>query len=562
MESFISPLLATRLAAALVALLAVLGAPTRAGAQPPVEPPELRIEQVEDGAVTLSWNSPAEFSPEAYVVEGGFAPSDTAGSLTFGPDTTSVTVPLGRGEYFIRAYAVVDGRRSAPSNEVQVTVGLRLPPSTPDAFAAVAVGSSVVLTWRSTFAGGDTDRVSIEVAGPVSGSLVLGNTGSFRVGAVPPGEYTLRLRGVNDAGESAPTAPLTVRLPGLVPVVRSNPAGGPAAARLPVRFERLDLPRLDQLRTREQLDAVVDGAASEFEVMVRLRDWTAAQFPHTVPVWLPPWDALIVLDAIRAGITGGYCGHYSQVLLQSLASLGITARYVEIGPTDLPYNHFLVEAWSSDFEKWVVLDPTFVVHYERDGVPLSALEIHDALVGGDVDAVTVVQGPDTAGHPSVHDFPEQTKALFYYVRYQMKADHLSRPDEVAFDRYNDMIEFRDIRTVPWEDSTVPSEYPKEVLTARTVDDRAEIDAPINQVWLTASTGGPGEVVIGLQTTMPHPAAAEFRVIGADGSLGPWQRHFSPVLVWSVGPGDRVVEIRIVNPRGVTGPSAFVELTTP
>lgn len=546
----------------LVALFAaMLGIPAPGLAQDTPEPPELAIASVAGNTVTLSW-APAEGAePEAYVVEGGFAPDHSAGSLLLDGDTTSVTLPLPRGDYYIRAYAVVEGQRSPASNEVQVAVEMPRAPSTPDAFSAIAIGQGVALSWRTTFAGGATERVILDVTGPVSGSLVLPNTNDFRVDAVPNGEYTLRLRAANDSGDSPRTPPVTVRLPGLGPVVRRNPPSSPAAPRLPVRFERLDTPRLDTLRARERLDAVVRDSASEFEAMVRVRNWTAAQFVESNPDPYPPWDALVVLDAIRAGITGGFCGQFSQVLLQSLASLGIPARYVEIGSIDNPYSHYVVEAWSNQFEKWIVLDATFVAHYELDGLPLSAREVHDALVGGRAGDVTVVSAPAT-GHRSPATFPDETKGLYYYVRYHLKADHLSNPHETAFDRYHDMIEFRDARTVPWELSPVPSQFPKEVLTARSVSDPAQVDAPINGLWVAPSIQGPATVALALQTSMPSVAFVEYRTVGDDGVPGAWRRSTSPRLVWAVAPGERAIEVRAVNLRGIAGPAAVVELTEP
>ena len=69
---------------------------------------------------------------------------------------------------------------------------------------------------------------------------------------------------------------------------------------LPVRFENFDAPELEILREREHLDEVVAGAATPFEVALRLKDWTAAQFPHDFPNPYPPWNALVVLDWIRS----------------------------------------------------------------------------------------------------------------------------------------------------------------------------------------------------------------------------------------------------------------------
>jgi hypothetical protein len=547
----------------LLAMSVLWGAPSLAAGQAPSDAPaQLTVDDVDGHYITLTWEPPADEVVQAYIVEGGFGRDEVAGSLSVGAETTSVTVPLPGGVYFIRTYAVIDGQRSAPSNEVQVAVAMPTPPAVPESFAGAAVGDAVVLTWRNAFTGGTPETMMLEVTGPISGSLPLPPTGSFRVAGVPNGTYTIRLRAANGAGQSDATAPITVSLPGPVPVVSRGPATSPDAPRLPVRYEWFSAPRLDQLRARERLDAVIAGSATEFEALLRLKDWVAAQFPHSDPIPYPPWDAMIILDQIRAGITGGFCAQYSQVLLQSLASLGVPARYVEIGTVDNPVNHFPIEAWSNDFGKWVLLDADFNIHFEKDGVPLSAVEVHDAYVSGAASGVTVVEGTAFPGHPRASEWPHRTMEVYYYLRYPLKANHVVAPFEEAFDRLNDSIEFLDARTVPWEQSTVESTLPKTPLTTRSTTSRAFADAPLNDLWVAPWTSGPAEVTLGLSTSMPNVAWAEYRVIDAQGVAGPWRQHFSPLLTWPVNPGERAIEVRAVNSRGVAGAGTTVSLVAP
>ena len=209
----------------------------------------------------------------------------------------------------------------------------------------------------------------LDVSGPVGGSFPIGATGSFRVDGVPDGVYTLRLRAQNAAGTSAATPAVTLTLPGLEARVQQGPTLPPGHAGLPIRYEHLDAARIEQLAAREGLATIVAGAATEFEAVLALKEWVAAQFPHSDPDPYPPWDALIILDAIRAGLTGGFCAQYSQVMLQSLAALGIPARYLEVGHETNPYAHYPIEYWSNQFNKWVLLDVDYNLHFEKDGVP-------------------------------------------------------------------------------------------------------------------------------------------------------------------------------------------------
>ncbi len=255
------------------------------------------------------------------------------------------------------------------------------------------------------------------------------------------------------------------------------------------RYETHDHPRLRELAAREHLEDLIDPEATPFEQIVRVREWVSGQWPSGTPNPYPPWDALVILDWIRAGTTGGFCGQYAQVFLQSLAALGFTARYVEIGSVDNPYAHFVTEVWTPDFDKWVLMDADYDLHFEHDGIPLSALEIHDALMAGEADALSVVHRPTREGHSDPARWPLGTAELYHYVRFFLKADHLSRPDEPPFDRHADMVEWLDARVVPWAQSEAESPYPKEQLTQQETDDRTVIEAPPDAAGLDGPSSG-------------------------------------------------------------------------
>lgn len=547
-----------RLVLAVLLSLSVTAGVAAEGA--PDAPTRLAVSAMQGTVVSLTWDAPGTTTPDAYVLEGGLSPGEVLGSLPLSAASTSAQLSLAPGVYFVRVVALADGVRSAPSNEVQIVAGGVMPPTRADDLRAVVVGNGVSITWRQTFDGGAPDRVYLDAVGPLTGTVTLPPTGEFRAEGVPDGTYQLRLRASNASGTSVATPSVTITVPGLRPAVARNPSTAPGDAGLPIRYERFDATRLETLAARERLAEVVAGATSEFDAMLRLKEWVAAQFPHSDPNPYPPWDALVILDAIRAGITGGFCAQYSQVMLQSLAALGFPARYVEIGTTSNPYAHFPLEVWSNQFDKWVLLDIDYNLHYERNGQPLSALEVHDALVGGTASSVNVVQGAFRAGHPSPGVWPERTLELYYYLRIHLKANHVSSPSEPAFDRWNDMIEFRDARTVPWESSQVPSTYPKERLTRLATSDRAAVDAPLNQLWVMPRIGAAATVLIDLAHDMPQIVGGEYRVIDEFGVAGPWMPVVAPTIVWPVRPRERALEVRGMNLRGVFGPSSRVVLT--
>jgi hypothetical protein len=330
----------------------------------------------------------------------------------------------------------------------------------------------------------------------------------------------------------------------------------PPADSLPFRFETLDHPTLDRLAAREHLrDLAASGR--QFDRILRVKNWVSAQWADGVPDPYPPWDALIVLDWIRAGKTGGACGQFAQVFLQSLAALGFSARYVEIGSRDNPYAHYVTEVWSNEFDKWVLMDADYNVHFERGGVPLNALELHDALLDDTLASVRPVLGTTRQGHPIPSMWPKQTAEFYRYLRFHTKADHLASPDEPPFDRFNDMIEFEDPRVEPWERNPVQSPFPKERLTKQRTSDRDAVYARLNQIQLDVLGSTPGAAVVALRNNVPQFDRYEFRIVDAPGGDTAWQSLRESTLTWpSPDPGSSL-EVRGVNVRGVAGPSSRI-----
>ena len=111
--------------------------------------------------------------------------------------------------------------------------------------------------------------------------------------------------------------------------------------------------------------------------------------------YVPPWDAPVILELASQQLALGMCTHYATVFTQCCAALGFYAR------TQIMQAHCITEVWSNDYGKWVTMDPggdsndktKFTYHFERDGIPLSALEAHLAYVHDDFDDVEVSPKP-------------------------------------------------------------------------------------------------------------------------------------------------------------------------
>ena len=79
-----------------------------------------------------------------------------------------------------------------------------------------------------------------------------------------------------------------------------------------------------------------------------------------------------------------------------LSAMGYVARNVLVDRNheDLgrSLHHGVNEVWSNDYAKWVLLDAKYDIHFERDGVPLSALQLHEAVRADGGRSIVMVRG--------------------------------------------------------------------------------------------------------------------------------------------------------------------------
>jgi hypothetical protein len=144
------------------------------------------------------------------------------------------------------------------------------------------------------------------------------------------------------------------------------------------RFESFDNPKLRSLREKYRLDEVVAPGKDEFERQLLLLDWVNHRFKK---FGKPSSEARGALDILEANDAGHafFCAHYADVFVSAAASLGWVDRALALRRPDHvgqgSTEHSSTEIWSNQYRKWVMLDPTFAMYVEKDGVPLNAFEI-------------------------------------------------------------------------------------------------------------------------------------------------------------------------------------------
>jgi hypothetical protein len=176
---------------------------------------------VNGARATLSWRAPTTgAAPDRYLLYVGSTAggTDLANAFVVG-NVLTVAGDLPRGRYYARVRAANSAGASAESNEVFFKIGRNL--VSPRGFTVQWVGTTAVLSWTApALDGAIEDRPTSYVieAGTTPGAtdvatVSVGNVTRIEAN-VPTGTYYVRVRAVNEYGDSEPTADLVLVAPG------------------------------------------------------------------------------------------------------------------------------------------------------------------------------------------------------------------------------------------------------------------------------------------------------------------------------------------------------------
>lgn len=183
-----------------------------------------------------------------------------------------------------------------------------------------------------------------------------------------------------------------------------------------IEEENFSHPRLKMLRERENLDKIIASGKTQFEKIILLRRWVSQQWKPSNNFYYPPWDAIEILDLARKYNNFGFCGQYAIVFLQSCQSLGIHARYVDLD------GHFVTAVWSDEYNRWVIMDPSNDIHFEKDGIPLKGRELCHFYWSDDIKNIYKINSDGIKT-------PVKKEDLAPYKKYSiiLRTNHLSDP---------------------------------------------------------------------------------------------------------------------------------------
>jgi hypothetical protein len=165
------------------------------------------------------------------------------------------------------------------------------------------------------------------------------------------------------------------------------------------RFEDISSSPFRELGRRFAFAEAVTDVNDEFTRILRLRHWIFNTLKVDATKPGPPLDAISIL---AQGPSGGpfECTHAMIAQNAVMNAMGYVTRTLQPGPgqQENTYlaagNHGVNEIWSNTHRKWFISDAEFDGHFEKSGVPLSALEIRDEYLKNGGEDVDLVAGPE------------------------------------------------------------------------------------------------------------------------------------------------------------------------
>lgn len=329
-------------------------------------------------------------------------------------------------------------------------------------------------------------------------------------------------------------------------------------------FPDPDDERIAALREEFGVEEAAEGAQGDLAEILALKRWVRSRWDHG---WSFAHQTVKdALDIMREAADGHQfnCGHYSTVFVACAAALGIPARRIGLGLANCGFprghdvgniGHCVAEAWCNEIGGWMVVDCDLNLHYERDGVPVRALDVHDAWLGGDRDALTpVYEEPafvvpsgrtvEILGElsPECRGFEDEAVAL--------KFERFGRNDVMD---YYARLRFYGQPTLEWLDRRLPPTFVRHFAptpAVRYTQNEQEVYPTLNCVRIgtaAAWSEGGASLTMGLEHCMPWFERYEARIDG-----GPWAQC-DESFTWAMREGTNVLEVRAINRRGRPGP---------
>ncbi len=319
-------------------------------------------------------------------------------------------------------------------------------------------------------------------------------------------------------------------------------------------FENYHSPRMKQLREKYGLDAVVAGETDEWKRILRLRNWIHMhiRIENEHPTRTRQ-EAFAILDSALAG--GVFeCTHFSIVQDAVLNSFGYVTRRLGAGPglKEDGGHHGINEVWVNKLSKWVLVDAKYDLHFEKDGVPLSALGIRDEVWKDGAKSVVSrygLEGKLTSDDPAVQK-EKPTANTYRWVSFETNTNRFTIYP-ATLNSVLVLLDDENFRNNVWYRGRKPSWFYNTPYALKTTQ-RDWIEWTPNVIISRVRVEG-GKATVSLASFTPN-----FKTFQMKGGEGAWRDCENEVDVPLVKGTNRFV-FRTVNLFEVTGPEHRVQI---
>jgi hypothetical protein len=321
-------------------------------------------------------------------------------------------------------------------------------------------------------------------------------------------------------------------------------------------FEDYYNPRLKRLRDDYELEKIVEGEPNEFRRIMKLRHWVHQRWRFDFDQNFKG-DAFAILEKAKTGC-GFNCAHSMTVQHAVLSSMGYVSRYVLVdrnhGDLGGSRHHGVNEVWSNDYAKWVLLDAQYDCHFEQDGVPLSALELHEAVRKDGGQGVVLVRGVERREVPMApRTGPQPHEATIYsywWVCWPQRQNPFTQPHFAARDRLvifdNDAFRKSTWYRGPAENLKKHWAYAAEAF--RPTKDRTQIEWTPGVPELRVHCAKPDELEVEIRSATPNFKTYVVRCNGDEPQFCDDGR-----FRWKLKPGANSLRVQCQNLFGINGP---------
>lgn len=326
-------------------------------------------------------------------------------------------------------------------------------------------------------------------------------------------------------------------------------------------YENLANPKFAALREKYQLDTIFHGETDEFKRILLLRNWIRSKVlindpgPH-------PGDGSpeSILDYALKG-NGYHCGHYMVVQNAIMNAYGYITRCLGAGAggaDGVQTHHGINEIWLNSYHKWFLSDAKYNSHFEKNGIPLSALEIREEYLKNKARDIIRVTSPER----TPVEFDEQYKIskehfarTYSWIEWDTYTDRYTHDTSLKVDR-GILTMFADdfFKNNTWMWDKKPH-WAYNTKFMKLVSDRKAIEWTPNTIASTVSTQE-NKATIKLNSITPNLKTYQMKTLNDD----KW-RDVSDSLQTELKNDHNEFIFRAVNLAGVTGPEHKIVIET-